>query len=595
MPAADSVLCGKWVSYFSKKYKAIALSPGKEVLIEDIRQFRTGRVPAGKTKVRIWQSSGMLNIVIFCFEPDSTQIRANVSEDGMGIWEDDLVEVFFGAIDPVPWQVQLAVGAGGGRFDSQGSYGSWHAHCMPMPIQKGWIVRIGIMLDMLPMQNLRMGFNICRQSVARQEFSTWAVLETAFHEVENYGELFFCDYQTAWLMKTGKEHKKSLNRRNFEKEVVELAIPSEQVAHGPFLSNPAQNTMTISWATAGLSAAMLEYKKEGTGKWEEFPVGRENGILRRNSRLHIAHLSGLEADTSYQYRLLNWSSLLHKRVFFPQQAPLTFRTLSAAPCAFSFAACSDIHSNVMMLKTLMQLPEVRETTFLVNLGDMLSRMSGPDAFYDGFLDLQSGVYAKEKPLVFVRGNHEQVGIFAADYLQMLPHPSGKTYYTFQHGAVFFLVLDAGDDKADEPGGLSCNSQLQEEQRLWLQLVAQSEAYQKASFRIALLHMPPYNDEYSSMASRSILSGIPESRPLDLLLCGHVHQYFRMLPFSGECRCFGKAPKVSMKKTPLLPFTVVGNDTNTLVQVEVTQENLQVRVLDCQGACIDQFEVIHPEK
>ncbi|MFA6929253.1 MAG: metallophosphoesterase [Lentisphaeria bacterium] len=588
MTTSDFFPSGKWVSYFSKQYKALALSQGEEVLVEDIMQFRTGKLPAGKTRLKIWQEYGSLFLEVHCQEPDPAQIRANISANGMAVWEDDLLEIFFGAIEPVPWQLQLAVGAGGGRFDSQGTYNLWDARCILLA--DGWQARIQISLDMLRLQNLSTGFNICRQSVARQEFSSWAALETAFHEVENYGELFFCDYETAYFAKTGQEPEKNLTRRCFEKALTELAVSSEQVAHGPFLSNPAYDAMTITWTTTGMAAAMLEYKKEGEEEWERIPIDRENGILCRNSKLHVAHLSGLEASTRYQYRLVNWSALLTKRVLFPPQEPLTFRTLSVAPKPFSFAVCSDIHSNGLVLKKLMALPEVCKTDFWVNLGDMLSRMSGPDAFYTGFLDDQSQVYAKEKPLVFVRGNHEQVGIFAGEYLRILPHPTGKTYYAFQQGAVFFLVLDAGDDHADDPEGLRDNASLLEEERLWLEQIVAGEHYRKAAFRIAFLHMPPYNDEYDSQAALQILSAIPATAPLSLLLCGHVHRYFRMPPFSGKCHCFGKPEIPSMKNTPVLPYTVVANDTDTLTLVRVDAEKLSIKVLGCDGRTIEEFSV-----
>lgn len=50
------------------------------------------------------------------------QEEADNIEDGMSLWKGDLIEIFFGAVEPVSWPFPLAVGAGGGRLDSRGRY-----------------------------------------------------------------------------------------------------------------------------------------------------------------------------------------------------------------------------------------------------------------------------------------------------------------------------------------------------------------------------------------------------------------------------------------------------------------------------------------
>ncbi len=542
----------------------------------------------GKTELRLWRDSTNLFMQVSCFEPDPALIRSENNQDGMGTWDGDLIEIFFGAIEPVPWLLQLAVGAGGGRFDSRGQYDLWEARTSRDAA--GWQAAIRIPMNFLRLNNLCTGFNLCRQSMARQEYCSWAALENKFHEPENFGELLFCDYDTALFAKTGYPPDKKLSRGTFEKAVSLLFVPAESVIHGPYLSNPSPDGMTVSWATAGLSGAMLEYREKGTQEWLSHPVSHQNGILQRDSRMHVVHLSGLHEDNVYEYRLVNWAPLLNKRNVTPPRKPLSFRTMALKKEEFSFAVCSDIHSNTQILRKLMQLPGVEQTTFFVNLGDMLSCMSGPNAFFEGFLDLQTELYAKEKPLVFVRGNHEQIGIFSADFFRMMNHPSGKTYYAFRHGKVCFLALDAGNDHPDDAEGIFQNTAMIAEERKWLQGIVKSELFQTASFRLAFLHMPPYNREYGSRAGMSLLDGLFQKAPLHLLIGGHVHRYFRMNPFSGECKTKGEK-KPRMKNTPVLPFTVVANDTDTAVLVKVTPAALQVQVINTDGNSVDRLTIL----
>ncbi len=575
------------VSYSTKSYKAVSVPMGKPVLIKDIAQWKTGKKPVARTELRLWRDTANLYLHVSCLEPKPELIRTENKQDGMGVWKGDLIEIFFGAIEPVPWLLQLAVGAGGGRFDSRGLYDQWEAKTSHD--SAGWHAEIRIPMSFLRLNNLSTGFNLCRQNLARQEYSSWANLETKFHEPENFADLLFCDYDEAFFAKTGCLPEKRLTRTSFEKEIALRFVPAESVVHGPYLSNPSPDGMTVSWATAGMSGAMLEYRKKGTQEWLLHPVNHQSGILQQNSRMHIAHLTGLEENTVYEYRLINLTPLLNKRNLTPAEEPLAFRTMTTKAKEFSFAACSDIHSNTLILKKLMELPEVQQTTFFVNLGDMLSSMAGPAALFEGFLDLQTELYAKEKPLVFVRGNHEQIGTFAADYFQLMPHPSGRTYYAFRHGKVCFLALDTGNDHPDDAAGIHRNTAMIAEERKWLQEVVQSKLFREASFRVAFLHMPLYSDKYDSQAGISLLDGMFEDAPLHLLISGHVHRYFRINPFSGECTAGEK--KLQIQNTPILPFTVIANNTNTTVLVKVTPTALQVQILDTTGKIVDKLSIL----
>ncbi len=576
------------VSYRTARYKAIAVPSGKRpAIIRDITQFHARTPPKGRTDVQLRRTASHLLLDVRCREPDPSAVRAGNTRDGMDVWSGDLIEIHFGAIEPAPWQLQLAVGAGGGRFDSSGQYDQWSA--VATCDRHGWRAQVAISLTMLRLANLGTGFNICRQSLARGEFSSWTDLEVGFHEVENYGELLFCDYNTAWFARTGVSASRRLDRPSYEQAIEGRRLPAETVVHGPFLSNPSEEGMTVTWATAGMTGARLEYREAGEAAWREQPVGLDNGILRCNARIHVAHLAGLRPGTAYQYRLVNLTPVLARRSFWPRNGrPASFRTLDPDRETFTFAACSDIHSNVMVLDRLMGLPEVERADFFVNLGDMLSHMSGPEASFAGFLDLQAERLGHRRPLVFVRGNHEQVGLFGADYFTAMEHPSGRSYYAFRQGRVCFLALDTGNDHADDEAGLFRNADMIAEERRWLRRTVGSEMFRTAEFRVAFLHMPPYNDDYGSKAGLALIDGMFDRHPLHLMISGHVHHYFRIDPFSGVCT--SPHPSPTMQNTPVLPFTVVANDTHTAVIVRCRPQALDVRVVDADGSLVDRLSI-----
>ena len=81
----------------------------------------------------------------------------------------------------------------------------------------------------------------------------------------------------------------------------------------------------------------------------------------------------------------------------------------------------------------------------------------------------------------------------------------------------------------------------------------------------------------------------KKNPLHLLIGGHVHHYFRIDPFSGECTT--KKKTALMKNTPVLPFTVVANDTDTAVFVKASPDSLKMRVVNADGKQVDEFSIL----
>ena len=74
--------------------------------------------------------------------------------------------------------------------------------------------------------------------------------------------------------------------------------------HGPWLSLPSENTMTVTWITRVKCAAGIRYWEKGTTN----AIERWNvkcGMPEYTKTIHAFHLSGLKPGTDYEYRLLS--------------------------------------------------------------------------------------------------------------------------------------------------------------------------------------------------------------------------------------------------------------------------------------------------
>ncbi len=558
---------------------------------DDFRRYKSEAAPEAATRVTVLRHGGDLYLGIRCEEPG--EVAAGIGEDGFAIWQGDLVEIFFGAMEPEAWCMQFGVGAGGGRFSDSGDYASWEA--ATSADEHGWSAEVRIPLRMLTVADSGIGFNLCRQRKNAGELSSWGPVRQSFHEPESFGELLLNSYGDAALTRFGMAPDGVLDRAGYERLAAEHTPAAAGVAHGPWLSNPTASGITVNWVTNGKTAAFIEYREAGSGEWREVPAALQNGIVRADGKLHVVDLDRLKPGTSYEYRLRHRVSSAPEAEYAPGGS---FTTLSPERERYRFALFSDIHGDSRTLEQLWRNSDAPAADFYINLGDMLSSLNGPSAFFDGFLDIETKLFATDKPLVLVRGNHELRGFFAGGYFDYMRHPSGKTYYAFAHGPVFFVVLDGATDHA---GGddLVRTGEFMREQREWLERVAESDAFRDARFRVVLAHFPLWDERsFETRVMRGLMNGIlagtgPERR-VHLMLGGHLHKYFRINPDGGPVKTLDG--KFASAELPRVPFAIVGNGGpggdggSSILTVDVAPEALTLKAFDTAGKLLDTFQI-----
>ena len=144
----------------------------------------------------------------------------------------------------------------------------------------------------------------------------------------------------------------------------------------------------------------------------------------------------------------------------------------------------------------------------------------------------------EIPFFYARGNHETRGLFFAHYRDYFPSPTGQTYYSFQAGPVFFIVLDGGEDKPDsdiEYNGLGGFDTYRAQEAEWLKETLNSDACKNAAYRVVVIHIPPgYSAWYGPIESKRLFVPLLNEAKIDLMLCGHLHKHL-YVP-AGENGC-----------------------------------------------------------
>lgn len=348
------------------------------------------------------------------------------------------------------------------------------------------------------------------------------------------------------------------------------------IVNGPYLLSPSETGITVVWTTDTPSHSRVLYGTNGA--LTEMVEPSEKG-LKPVGTLHAVRLTDLKPGQTYQYRVVSTQVVKLKPYISEKgqsvESPIyTFTTPDRSQQEVVFSFITDTqHENVERINANLDLVDWDKIDFLVHGGDALSHVDSHEQIFTNFIDPITARLEHRKPMVYVRGNHETRGPYARSFYDYVPSETGEYYYTFDAGPVHFIVLDTGEDKADdhvEYSGLNDFASYQEQEFEWFtEHIKNNRRVREAAFVVLLMHNPRwgYVDDVEKRIKLANEAGV------DLVISGHLHRFVRMPP--GER----------------------GNDYTTLVvgqdqiaTVVATESKLDVVVTGENGEQLDAFTI-----
>jgi 3',5'-cyclic AMP phosphodiesterase CpdA len=179
------------------------------------------------------------------------------------------------------------------------------------------------------------------------------------------------------------------------------------------------------------------------------------------------------------------------------------------PDNFNFAVFGDNKNGYSLFETLLKdINNRKEISFAIDDGDLVP--SGKRKHFRRFLrDVQGDL---EIPLITAIGNHD-LNKGSSDHYQEV---FGKTYYSFQIGQNYFIVLDA-----------TAESGFNKTERQWLE-----EELKKAQFSktcLVFMHVPPFDPRgkefQKCLSDGKDLLELFKRYKVTHLFASHLHGYF----------------------------------------------------------------------
>ena len=320
-----------------------------------------------------------------------------------------------------------------------------------------------------------------------------------------------------------------------------LAQGTFRLAHGPYLQEVTTDGATVVFLTSDKAFSWVELKPHGAADTQAVRCyASKDGLKAAYDTFNAVRMENLAPGKTYDYRIQSKEMLdfqPYKVTYGDSIATpwYTFSTVDPNKKGASIFVTSDMHTDAAKLEKLLELADYRTCDAYFYAGDMMNYLDNTEAIFTSFIDVRVERFAKSVPFEVVRGNHETRGSLARSYSRYFPKKDGKIYGAYLLGDVMIVMLDSGEDKAENHwvyAGLTDFDAYRTEQARWLRQLVQSEAYKQARYRIVISHFPLVmvadndDDETWHGWQDAIDKFLPvlNGADVDLLVSGHTHRY-----------------------------------------------------------------------
>ena len=344
---------------------------------------------------------------------------------------------------------------------------------------------------------------------------------------------------------------------SFSLLIVKGFTAEAQPTRGPYLQSGTQTSIVIHWKTSTSVVGRVRYSTTyaAGGNYASF-VDQSTAA----GTDHIVTITGLTADTKYYYSIGTSAAVLQSgtdhyfRTLPPANTTRKMRFVVFGDCGRNTGANSggftgvnyNDQSMTQYNATLAGWGEAPDAWIL--LGDN-AYDAGTDAEYTArFFGIYGATILRNHKLYPVPGNHDysnsgtiQDNHLAAYYTIFDLPTTGQAggvasnkeeYYSYDIGNVHFIALDAYGEESNKRFW-----DLTSPQSIWLQADLAANTKQ---FTIAYWHHGPYtmgshnsDSEGDLVSVRTGLCPIMEAAGVDVVICGHSHNYERSRLMKGH--------------------------------------------------------------
>jgi predicted phosphodiesterase len=313
------------------------------------------------------------------------------------------------------------------------------------------------------------------------------------------------------------------------------------LTRSPYLQRGTQSEITIRWRTGTPSDSRVE-------------VGTSPGVYTQTvddlalTTEHIVRVTGLNADTKYYYRIGTTTQVLQGNTdnFFttvPQEGTRKVRIAAFGDCGRNE---NNFQANTLTrYRNYLSANGIDAADAWILLGDNAYNSGTENEFNTNFFNIYGPTILKNHKLYPAPGNHDYGSVNletkVGPYYNLFTMPTQgegggvpsntPAFYSYDIGDVHFLSLDSYGTEANKKMYDTTGAQV-----AWIKA---DLAANTKKWVVAYWHHPPYtkgshnsDTETDLVAIRENFIRILERNGVDLIICGHSHDYERSYLLKG---------------------------------------------------------------
>lgn len=361
----------------------------------------------------------------------------------------------------------------------------------------------------------------------------------------------------------------------------------------PYLQNPGPDAMSVCFlAQKATTDVRVAWVKDGQSKLIETEATAAP-VPGTPWTLWKARLTGLVPGTAYRYQVRH--TLGDKEEKTPAY---TFRTFDPKASELRVAIFNDIHNHLDTFEAALASVKPDDFQFTIFNGDMFNDPSAADGasvvfrLWNDYIRLLDG---SQKPILFVRGNHELRGSFQGKMAHLFdlpnlvataPEADQEWQYAFTAGPVHFVVMDTGEDDSPTTDPTSYKrprfwEAFRRKQTAWLDKHLATSEVRDARHRVFISHIPLHDPSGDySIVSRDEWSQRIAASKFELMLAGHDHSW-KFVPEKKEFT-IAKGPLTDKAPIPVLIGGGPAMNQGTLILLTADSKGLRTKMFASVG-------------
>jgi len=347
---------------------------------------------------------------------------------------------------------------------------------------------------------------------------------------------------------------------NAQESASEVADTGSIIDSPPILQNPCEDSMNVVWAVKAPCTGYVEYGE--TQQLGQKIVTDLFGLNPYDDRFVQTRITGLKPGKTYYYRTVTVPTTYQNAYKIVPGEPVfspvySFKTPTQNVETSTFSVINDTHQNGPVLVKLMKKLGELQADYTIWNGDLINDYYTDEQVITNIARPDNAAFAAEKPLLFIRGNHDYRGPWCRNVPRLLtpwqhddPKYRNLGYtYAFRQGPLAIISLDTGEDKPDAHPVFSGMVQYEHNmhrQAEWLDETLQRPDIASAPFVIMFCHIPLYDPrpnanpgttlegyaDYSGLGGK-LWGPILDKYKVPLVISAHMHSYRYSEPGEGR--------------------------------------------------------------